>query len=92
MPLIAPWPACRARRHTCLLTLHLSLLLILPYPLSSTPSLPPAWQHPRAAELFERDLAPFLSQSALRFWRPRLRYFADGLYYHGGMVGREGVG
>lgn len=45
-------------------------------------------QHPRAAEIFERDLAPFQSQSALRFWRPRLRYFAtnDGLYYHGGMV------
>lgn len=48
-------------------------------------------QHPRAAELFERDLAPFLSQSALRFWRPRLRYFAmnDGLYYHGGMVSTQ---
>lgn len=47
-------------------------------------------QHPRAAQLFERELAPFLSQSALRFWRARLHYFSDGLYYHGGMV-REGV-
>ncbi len=48
-------------------------------------------QHPRAADIFERELAPFLSQSALRFWRPRLRYFAmnDGLYYHGGMVSTE---
>ncbi|KAL4451296.1 hypothetical protein ABPG77_009368 [Micractinium sp. CCAP 211/92] len=42
-------------------------------------------KHPRAAQLFERDLAPFLSQSALRFWRARLHYFSDGLYYHGGM-------
>ncbi|KAL4857543.1 DNA mismatch repair protein 6 [Chlorella vulgaris] len=42
-------------------------------------------KHPRAAQLFERDLAPFLSQSAIRFWRDKLRYFSDGLYYHGGM-------
>ena len=42
-------------------------------------------KHPRAAELFERELAPFLSQSALRFWRARLHYFKTGLYYQGGM-------
>lgn len=33
---------------------------------------PPPAQHPRAEELFERKLAPFLSQASLRFWRPRL--------------------
>lgn len=44
-------------------------------------------QHPHAAALFDRELAPFLSQSALRFWRERTRYFDDGLYFHGGMVG-----
>lgn len=43
-------------------------------------------QHPRAAALFERELAPWLSQSAISFWRSRLRYFGDGLYFHGGMV------
>lgn len=50
--------------------------------------------HPRAAALFERQLAPFLSQAAGKFWRPRLRYFApgDSLYFHGGMVGSEGDG
>lgn len=42
-------------------------------------------KHPGVERLFETELAPFLSQSALRFWRPRLRYFKDGLYYHGGM-------
>ena len=52
----------------------------------------PCPQHPRAAELFERELAPYLSQSALKFWRPRLRYFKenDGLYFHGGMVRAPG--
>jgi betaine lipid synthase len=42
-------------------------------------------RHPRAAQLFERHLAPFLTQSALRFWRPRMHYFRDGLYFQGGM-------
>ena len=46
----------------------------------------PPLQHPRAAQLFERDLAPFLSQSAVRFGRARLHSVSDGLYYHGGMV------
>lgn len=42
-------------------------------------------RHPNIEEIFEKKLAPFLSQSALRFWRSRLRYFHDSLYYHGGM-------
>ena len=31
--------------------------------------------------LFERRLAPFLSQKAVDFWSPRLWYFEQGLYY-----------
>lgn len=60
------------------------------HPLTHPPTTAlPLLQHPRAAQLFERDLAPFLSQSAIRFWRDKLRYFSDGLYYHGGMVGGQ---
>ena len=51
------------------------------------PTHPPAPQHPRAEELFERELAPFLSESAFKFWSRRLHYFRDGLYYQGGMGG-----
>ena len=42
-------------------------------------------RHPRARQLFEDRLAPLLSQKAIQFWRPRLWYFKQGLYYQGGM-------
>lgn len=46
----------------------------------------------RAPELFERKLAPFLSQTSIEFWKPRLWYFQQGLYYQGGMVRNRGGG
>lgn len=42
--------------------------------------------HPRIEELFETRLSPFLSQTSNDFWRTRLWYFKQGLYYQGGMV------
>lgn len=42
-------------------------------------------KHPHIKSLFERQLAPFMSQAGIRFWRPRLHYFREGLYYQGGM-------
>lgn len=49
-------------------------------------------RHPNVRALYERHLAPHLSQGALRFWGTRLRYFDDGLYFHGGMVrSKEGT-
>lgn len=42
-------------------------------------------KHPRAEELYERKLAPFLTQTSHEFWAPRLWYFKQGLYYQGGM-------
>jgi betaine lipid synthase len=42
-------------------------------------------RHPRARQLFDDRLAPLLSQKAIEFWRPRLWYFKQGLYYQGGM-------
>lgn len=42
-------------------------------------------RHPHARELFERKLAPWLSQASYHFWRQRLHYFDQGLYYQGGM-------
>lgn len=44
-------------------------------------------RHPRIDALFERKLAPFLSQTSNQFWSRRLSYFKEGLYYQGGMVG-----
>lgn len=41
--------------------------------------------HPKFKLLFEKELAPFLSQGAANFWRKKARYFKNGLYYHGGM-------
>eukprot|EP00245_Coleochaete_scutata_P005726 TRINITY_DN1951_c0_g1_i1.p1 TRINITY_DN1951_c0_g1~~TRINITY_DN1951_c0_g1_i1.p1 ORF type:complete len:664 (-),score=144.25 TRINITY_DN1951_c0_g1_i1:680-2671(-) len=41
--------------------------------------------HPKFPELLERELAPFLSQGAVNFWKRKQRYFKNGLYYHGGM-------
>ena len=43
-------------------------------------------RHPHIERIFETKLAPFLSQSATHFWRSRLWYFKQGLYYQGGMV------
>lgn len=42
-------------------------------------------KHPDFPEIFERELAPFLSQKSIKFWRSRMYYFKDSLYYHGGM-------
>jgi betaine lipid synthase len=42
-------------------------------------------KHPDIEALFERKLAPFLSQKAIDFWSTRLWYFKQGLYYQGGM-------
>ena len=47
---------------------------------------PPLLQHPHIERLFESRLAPFLSQASYKFWRTRLHYFREGLYYQGGMV------
>ncbi|EFJ43864.1 hypothetical protein VOLCADRAFT_83033 [Volvox carteri f. nagariensis] len=41
--------------------------------------------HPRIEDLYERKLAPFLSQTSHNFWSRRLWYFQHGLYYQGGM-------
>ena len=43
-------------------------------------------RHTGAKDLFEKKLAPFLTQTSLAFWRGRLWYFQQGLYYQGGMV------
>ena len=37
-------------------------------------------------KIYEAKLAPFLTQTSLRFWNSRLWYFTQGLYYQGGMV------
>ena len=42
-------------------------------------------KHPDIEKVFAKELAPFLSHNSLQFWKSRLRYFKDGLYYHGGM-------
>ena len=45
-------------------------------------------RHSEAPRLYERSLAPLLSQSARSFWAPRLHYFdpkTRGLYFQGGM-------
>lgn len=42
-------------------------------------------KHPRITELYERKLAPFLSQNSHEFWSRRLWYFRHGLYWQGGM-------
>ena len=41
--------------------------------------------HPRIEDLYERKLAPFLSETSAKFWSKRLWYFKHGLYYQGGM-------
>ena len=43
-------------------------------------------RHPGFSALYERKLAPFLSQTSNKFWSKRLFYFKQGLYYQGGMV------
>lgn len=42
-------------------------------------------RHAKAEALFFRKLAPFMSQTSVKFWKNKLHYFKDGLYYHGGM-------
>ena len=37
-------------------------------------------------QLYETKLAPFLTQTSHKFWKDRLWYFTQGLYYQGGMV------
>jgi hypothetical protein len=39
--------------------------------------------HPNFPSLFKKELAPFLSQGASKFWSKKRRYFKNGLYYHG---------
>ena len=46
--------------------------------------------HERAASLFDAHLAPWLSQSATSFWRPRVGRYFDGR--HGGLYARGGHG
>lgn len=43
-------------------------------------------KHMGIDKLYEAKLAPFLTQTSLRFWTSRLWYFKQGLYYQGGMV------
>ena len=42
--------------------------------------------HPHARRIYETELPPFMSQTSNNFWRNRLWYFSQGLYYQGGMV------
>jgi betaine lipid synthase len=35
--------------------------------------------------IYNRDLAPFLSETSRKFWDDKRYYFTDGLYYHGSM-------
>lgn len=43
-------------------------------------------KHPNAQDIYEKELAPFLTQNSLRFWKGRVgRYFRSGLFYRGGM-------
>ncbi len=57
-----------------------------PLPALARRALRRAGKHPRFEELYERRLAPFLSQKAHSFWSTRTWYFREGLYYQGGMV------
>ena len=41
--------------------------------------------HPRAKQLLEEDVGPFMSQGCQEFWYARGYYFSDSLYYHGAM-------
>ncbi|CAG9467464.1 unnamed protein product [Pedinophyceae sp. YPF-701] len=42
-------------------------------------------KHEDIERLYERELAPWLSENSLKFWNSRLHYFRGGLYYQGGM-------
>ena len=41
--------------------------------------------HPDIERVFERDLAPWMSEGALKFWNRKMYYFQSGFYYHGAM-------
>ena len=47
-------------------------------------------KHPNFDSIYERKLAPFLSQTSHNFWSKRKWYFKAGLYYQGGMVSWAG--
>eukprot|EP00193_Tetraselmis_chui_P003477 CAMPEP_0177768144 /NCGR_PEP_ID=MMETSP0491_2-20121128/9552_1 /TAXON_ID=63592 /ORGANISM="Tetraselmis chuii, Strain PLY429" /LENGTH=701 /DNA_ID=CAMNT_0019284907 /DNA_START=236 /DNA_END=2341 /DNA_ORIENTATION=+ len=42
-------------------------------------------KHARVEEVYQRDLAPWMSQTSHNFWKDRMHYFKQGLYYQGGM-------
>lgn len=42
-------------------------------------------KHSEIERLYEHELAPFLTQASHDFWKNRLHYFKQGLYYQGGM-------
>lgn len=42
-------------------------------------------KHPYFDDIFDRTLAPFMSESSRSFWEKKRHYFQDGLYYHGSM-------
>ena len=41
--------------------------------------------HPNMPELYQKKLAPFLTETSRTFWDSRLHYFQNGLYFQGGM-------
>lgn len=49
-------------------------------------------RHADFPRLYERELSPFLTQTSHAFWRDRLHYFRQGLYYQGGMVSGSFLG
>lgn len=42
-------------------------------------------KHERFQELYNADLAPFLSETSRKFWDEKNYYFVNGLYFHGSM-------
>mmetsp|Transcript_21887 Transcript_21887/g.60757 ORF Transcript_21887/g.60757 Transcript_21887/m.60757 type:complete len:700 (-) Transcript_21887:282-2381(-) len=42
-------------------------------------------KHSDIKRLYEQEFAPFLTQTSQNFWKDRLYYFTQGLYYQGGM-------
>lgn len=42
-------------------------------------------RHGNFKNLFEKTLAPFMTQTTYDFWKKRMHYFQDGFYYHGSM-------
>lgn len=42
-------------------------------------------KHENFDDIFDNQLAPFLSETSRSFWESRRHYFEDGLYFHGSM-------